>query len=134
MLWARKNITNEAVKRYIKLVVLEQEILKEKEELSKTLTKEEIEAISNYFHIHKYFSVREVSKLLGISLQEVRRHCANKVYEGYQKSGENGTWYIESRQFITHPNWAVFISKREADFKRSRKIAELVLELNKEED
>jgi len=120
-------ITSEAARRYIKMIMLEQELEKEKQELTLKLQKEELQSISNYFNVPKFLSVREVANLTGLSQQIVRRHCANGKYSGYQTSGQNGTWHVESDQFSTLPNFMDFISKRNEGFTITTQIAKQLL-------
>ena len=88
-----------------------------------------------YFNVPKYLSVREVSKLTGQSLQMVRRHCIKGTYKGYQSSGTNGIWHIESQQFSKEPGWENFLLNREGNYKNAKNIAKLAIELlNAEEE
>lgn len=79
--------------------------------------------------IPKYFTVKEVSMLTGLSPQIICRHCSDKKYKACQENGENGIWLIESEQFQEHPSWDTFIQKRNEMFARSKRVAELALEL-----
>ncbi|MGY0691926.1 hypothetical protein ACW2QC_03935 [Virgibacillus sp. FSP13] len=129
-----KVITSEQVKTYIKMAILEQKIQKDKNELSKTLTKKEKQSIDAYFNVPKYLTVREVSNLTGLSQQIIRRHCANGKYKGYQASGQNGTWHVESEQFTNLPNWIEFIAKRAEEFEQTKTAARLAQKLLEESD
>lgn len=129
-------ITSERAKKYAKLSVLELEIMREKEELEEQLTVEEKKSVETalkesqqYFSIPQYFSVREVAMLTGLSPQVIRRHCANKKFNAFQATGQNGTWYIESEQFRDHPEWNTFIQKRNNLFIRSKRVAEAAQKL-----
>ncbi|MGD7008830.1 hypothetical protein [Metabacillus sp. 84] len=53
--------------------------------------------------------------------------------KGYQVSGTNGTWHIESEQFNELPNLMDFISKRNDKFENTKKAAELTKDLIDEE-
>ncbi|WP_114555669.1 hypothetical protein [Bacillus sp. K6W] len=123
----------ERARRYAKIMILENEIRSEKESIYSELSQEEIDFIENFvkgsYPVPKYLTVREVSMLTGLSKQMVRRHCVNNTFKGYQASGENGTWSIETEQFLAHPNWNEFIQQRNDMLHRSKKVAELAIKL-----
>ncbi|PEA01905.1 hypothetical protein [Bacillus cereus] len=128
-----RKFPTERAKKYMKIMILENEILSEKESIYNELSQEEMDSIENYakesYPVPKYLTVREVSMLTGLSKQMVRRHCVNKNFKGYQASGENGTWSVETEQFLSHPNWNEFIQQRNEMFNRSKKVAELAINL-----
>lgn len=104
--------------------------LSEEEELAvKELTKDLI-----VDDVPEYISVKEVAWLTGLSPQIVRRHCAKHKYIAYQPSGENGTWYIESDQFRSFPNWEEFLQVRTEMLKRSQHTNKLAFQLWYETD
>lgn len=126
-------VKTEDARVYLKMLKLQLELKREIDEFSKKLQKEEIQSLSNYFNVTKYLTVREVANLTGVSQQIVRRHCASGKYKGYQASGANGTWNIESEQFSELPGFMDFISKRHDKFLKTKKIAELAKEMLDEE-
>lgn len=82
------------------------------------------------YPIPNNLTVLEVSLLTGLTKQEVRRKCKSGEFIGHQKSGENGIWLIETSQFLNiHPNWDEFTKKRDEMFDRSKKAAELAIQL-----
>lgn len=128
-----QKIPTERARRYAKIMILENAIRSEKESIYSELSQEEIDFIENFvkgsYPVPKYLTVREVSMLTGLSKQMVRRHCVNNNFKGYQASGENGTWSVETEQFLTHPNWNEFSRERNEMFNRSKKVGELALQL-----
>ncbi|MBS2967565.1 hypothetical protein J9317_02100 [Metabacillus sp. KIGAM252] len=126
-------VKSESARAYLKMLKLERELKKEIKEFSQKLQKDEIQSISQYFNVPKYLTVREVANLTGVSQQIVRRHCASEKYKGYQASGANGTWHIESEQFNELPGFMDFISKRNDKFEKTKKAAELTKDMINEE-
>lgn len=82
------------------------------------------------YPIPNNLTVREVSLLTGLTNQEVRRKCESGEFIGHQNGWINGVWCIDSKQFLNiHPNWDEFIEKRDKWFDRSKKAAELAIQL-----
>lgn len=80
-----------------------------------------------------FLTVREVSQLLGITPQQVRRNCASGKYDASQVAGENSSWRIKAEQFKNQTNWNNFLKQRKEKFEKNKKAAELGIELWEDE-
>lgn len=141
---AQEEIRSEKARKLAKLRNLELQTRKEIELLSSELNAEEVKTVEATFikkeeelidDVPKYLSAAEVAGIMGISPQMVRRNCVSGKYQGYQPSGSNGIWFINSNTFRNDPkeNWADFISRRNDMYARSKESAELALKLLDEE-
>lgn len=139
----QKKIESKNARRLAQLRNLELETRREIEQLTAQLSKEEINLVESTFtekeeatdDVPKYLSVAEVSGIMGISPQMVRRNCTTGKYQGYQPSGPHGIWFINSDTFRngSKQEWLDFISRRNNLFSRSEKVAKVALELQNNE-
>lgn len=125
-------ISNKKTKDFVKLTMLHEELERVKEqmyqELSASDKKEVFKTLSKQYNIPDYITVRDVSEILGISPQMVRRHCSDGKIIAHQTLEGSGKWRIETAQFLGKPNWDKFIDKRAKIKKQSTDIANKVLE------
>ena len=58
-----------------------------------------------------YLTVNDVSELLDISTQMVRKHCADKKIKAWRTLGDSGEWRIEIEQYKGNPNFYSVVAK-----------------------
>lgn len=75
--------------------------------------------MSKQFNIPDFITVRDVSEILGITPQMVRRHRSDGKLKSYQTLEGSGKWRIDAEQFMDKPSWDKFIKKR-AKLKNNR--------------
>lgn len=101
---------------FVKVLMLQEELERERErlyqELSEIEKKEAFEVLSKQFNIPDFITVRDVSEILGITPQMVRRHCSDGKLKSHQTLEGSGKWRIDTEQFMDKPNWDKFIEKR----------------------
>lgn len=131
-----KKITSENARKYARLRSLEKQIQKEIALLMGNLSEEEVKAVDETFNedpfedVPQYLSVAEVAMITGLSPQMVRRNCANGVFDGYQPSGNNGKWFINSDTFRKDSKkWKEFVERRNELFSKSAKAAKASINL-----
>ena len=139
----QEKIKSEKAKKLARLRNLERQTRKEIEKIKSELSQEEVQMVEDTFSeedtqiddVPEYLSVSEVAAITGLSPQIIRRHCSNGKFQGYQPSGPNGIWYVKSDTFRKSPefDWNEFISKRNEMFARSKKVANISLELQDED-
>ncbi|MED4183584.1 helix-turn-helix domain-containing protein [Priestia megaterium] len=93
-------------------------VLKEAATLEIRMTLEEKKMLEQIFNVaveeksseqaepEEYLTVRDVAKLLGISPQMVRRHCANNNIVSWRTAGEKGEWRIDIDQYRSNPSYS----------------------------
>lgn len=93
-------------------------VLKEAATLEIRMTPEERKMLEQIFNVaveesnspqvepEEYLTVRDVSQLLGISPQMVRRHCANNNIVSWRTAGEKGEWRIDIDQYRKNPSYS----------------------------
>jgi hypothetical protein len=123
---------------FVKIMMLQEELERERERLYQELNgkekKEAFEVLSKQFNIPDFISVRDVSEILGITPQMVRRHCSDGKLKSHQTLEGSGKWRIDAEQFMDKPNWDKFIEKRAKLKKQSIKIADEVLKYLDDEE
>jgi len=138
----QKKIKGEKTRELAKLRNLEIQVRKEIEQLTPLLSEEELNKVEETLvddkitdDVPKYLSVAEIAGIMDISPQMVRRNCVSGKYQGYQPSGSNGIWFINSDTFRNGPKkeWIDFISRRNDLLSRSKEVAELAKKLQNEE-
>ncbi|QNR22483.1 helix-turn-helix domain-containing protein (plasmid) [Exiguobacterium sp. Helios] len=76
---------------------------------------------SNAFDVlPKYLTVNEVSTLLSITPQMVRRKCQAKEINAYRTLNNKGKWRIPTEQFVDHPELETLI----INYKKRRRSTE----------
>jgi len=70
-----------------------------------------------------FLTVSDVSEMLAISPQSVRKHCAAGKISAWRTLGESGEWRIDIDQYKSHPNFNVVVKKYR---KRNREMSEMV--------
>lgn len=128
-----EKIPTDKVRKYVKIMLLEDALRLEKESVRGELSEEEMEFVESCFQenfpIPDYLTVQEVSMITALSKQMVRRNCVSGKFKGFQSSGENGIWSIEKEQFLAHPNWDTFVKERNEKLRRSKKAAEIAMQM-----
>lgn len=117
---------------FVKILMLQEELERQREKIYKELSgierKAAFETLKKEYNIPNYITVRDVSEILGITPQMVRRHCSSGKIIGHQTLEGSGKWRIDTEQFMDKPNWDKFIEKRARIKKQSIDIADKVLE------
>ncbi|WP_339252934.1 helix-turn-helix domain-containing protein [Sporosarcina sp. FSL W8-0480] len=130
--------TSQNTEEFVKLTMLQEELVREKKRLYQVLTESEkkdaFEIISKKYNIPDHITVREASEILEISPQMVRRHCTEGKIRSYQTLQGSGKWRIEAEQFMNYPNWGKFIEKRGRIKKQSENIAKKMLDYLEDEE
>lgn len=125
---------SERTKLFINLYRLAEELENKKTEIYLELEDGEREDIEKILEINsrktgspESITVRDVSKILEVSPQMVRRYCSEGKIEARQRIEGSGTWIIPSSQFVNHPNWTKFVRDKNKLKKQSIEIAEKML-------
>ncbi|MGN7233796.1 hypothetical protein ACTHQ0_28995 [Priestia megaterium] len=91
-------------------------------------------ALSN---TEEYLSVRDVSKLLEISPQMVRRHCHNQNIIAWRTLDDTGEWRIDINQYKNNPRYssrlAVILHEKQNREKNKANLIKTVRELSEME-
>jgi len=129
---SKQAILNQKSLDFVKIMMLKEELERERERLYRDLSgmekKEAFAVLSKQFNIPDFITVRDVSEILGITPQMVRRHCSDRKIKSYQTLEGSGKWRIDTEQFMDKPNWDKFIEKRAKLKKQSINVADKVLE------
>src|SRR5699024_9761513 len=127
-----RSITSQNTKDFVKVMMLHEELKREKERLYRALSenekKEAFEALSRKFNIPDYITVRDASEILGVTPQMVRRYCSEGKLLGHQTLQGSGKWRLDTEQFMDKPNWGKFIEKRARMKDQSQNIANTMLD------
>lgn len=86
------------------------------------------------FEIPENLSVNDVSELLNVSPQMVRRYCTEGKIEAHQTLEGSGKWKIPTVQFMNHPNWDNFIHDKKNMNKNNMRTADIMLKMLARED
>lgn len=133
-----KKFHSDKVKEFIKMTRIALEAQKKQREILSLMNEQEREeandAISDSLKIPKYFQVRDVSQLLNVTPQMVRKHCAEGRITGHQTLEGRGKWLIDSDQFLNHPNWDNFLKTKREMKKKSKNLASKILETLEEDE
>jgi hypothetical protein len=109
------SITSAKAKRFLKLSQLIEEAEKEKHETYLELDDfekhETFKVLQKRHNIPDYISVRDTAKILEVSVQMVRRYCAEEKINATQRLG-SGKWLIEAKQFMDNENWEKYLQER----------------------
>lgn len=84
--------------------------------------------------MNEFLSIRDVSKLTGLTPQIIRRHCANGKIKAFQIVGANSKWRIETEQFSNLPTWERFQMERNERFERSAEVAKIAKKMWEEQE
>lgn len=110
-------ITSEKARQYIKLSKLIEQMEEERQEIYQHLSADEkhevFESMQKKYNIPEYISVREAATILDVSVQMVRRYCAEGKIKAHQRLEGSGKWQIETNQFVHHPGWDRYVEDRE---------------------
>ncbi|HHW37842.1 MAG TPA: hypothetical protein GXX18_11465 [Bacillales bacterium] len=117
------------------------ESLRRANEILHSLTVEEQALLNKYFESHpiletiilseeepkqrnlpSFLTVNDVSELLSISPQAVRRHCTDNKISAWRTLGDSGEWRIDFKQFKDHPNINAILVRYQ---NRNRQISEM---------
>lgn len=127
-----ESMQSENSRDFVKIVMLQEELEREKERLFLGLSprekREAFRVLSKQYNIPEFVTVKDVSEILGITPQMVRRHCSDGRIIALQTLEGSGKWRIQTEQFMDHPNWDKFLEKRVKIKKQSINIAEKMLE------
>ncbi|WP_317945360.1 helix-turn-helix domain-containing protein [Sporosarcina saromensis] len=127
-----QTLESQNAKDFVKIMMLQEELEREKERLYQALSEQEkIEAFNvlrTQFNIPDFITVRDASEILEITPQMVRRYCADGKLRGHQTLQGSGKWRLDTEQFIGKPNWDKFIEKRARIKKQSVNIANNMLD------
>jgi hypothetical protein len=85
--------------------------------------KMEKESIHEGLNLPGFLTVSDVSEMLNITPQMVRKHCAAGKIKAWRTLGDSGEWRIDVDQYKSHPNIEPIIEKYH---KRNRDISEMV--------
>ncbi|MBP3040272.1 helix-turn-helix domain-containing protein [Bacillaceae bacterium Marseille-Q3522] len=77
----------------------------------------------------EYLSVSEVSQILNVSPQMVRRYCAEGKIIGKQRLEGSGKWLIPTEQFLSKPEFAKYIKQKEINRLKSMNAAKMMLQM-----
>ncbi|MED2688869.1 helix-turn-helix domain-containing protein [Bacillus toyonensis] len=141
-----QSTSSDNIKTYMSLVEISEKIEKQKSDILNKLTTEqkveltlvkpntEIETVTEIET--NFLSVNDVSSILGVSPQMVRRYCQEGKLIAQQRF--NGQWFIEEKQFSTElkliPYWKKFCETEEARLKADKEMAITMLEILTEDD
>ncbi|MCR2822369.1 helix-turn-helix domain-containing protein [Lederbergia panacisoli] len=140
-----KNLANEdkisdSARHYVNLLFQSMEVEKLKEMAYLELREnEKIEVQQLLKHTFEsslpvYLPVTEVSQILGVSPQMVRRYCAEGKIKAKQRLGETGQWLIPTEQFVSKPEFTKYLYQKEINRKKSIKAAEIMLQMIDEDE
>jgi len=106
------------------------------QELDDNSRKEVLEFVEQpvVIEIPENLSVGDVSELLNVTPQMVRRYCSEGKIEAYQTLEGSGKWKIPIEQFKNHPNWNKFIQDKKNVQIYNMKTADIMLEMLARED
>lgn len=128
---------SEKAKRYVTILRMQMELEKQKEQIYLELNEQEKQEANNILRksidYPEYLSVRDVSDILEVTPQMVRRYCADGRIEARQRIEGSGKWLIPTDQFLTHPNWSNYIQNRNKHQKQSINIASKMLQYLEED-
>ncbi|PLR79570.1 DNA-binding protein [Bacillus canaveralius] len=131
---------SDKAKQYVQLLRYSIELEKQKEKAYLELNeneKEEAQSILKEIlapELPKYLPVSEVSMMLNVSPQMVRRYCAEGKILGKRRHQDSGKWLIPTEQFLTKPEFVEYIQKKEVNRIKSIKAAQLMLQMIDEDE
>ncbi|WP_100011798.1 helix-turn-helix domain-containing protein [Lentibacillus sediminis] len=130
---------NEKTKRYVELVLHSIELEKKRAAAYSELGDGE-EGEANRIlkemttpYLPEFLLVSEVSALLGVSHQMVRRYCTEGKIKAKQRLEGSGKWLIPTEQFLATPEFIKYIQEKEVQRINSIKVAETMLEMLEED-
>ncbi|GAB6439879.1 hypothetical protein CON36_32900 [Bacillus cereus] len=94
----------------------------------------EFEMLCKQHNIPEFITILDATIILGVSSKEVRKKCVEKEIKAQQRLENSGKWYIETKQFMNHKNWNVFIEKRRETKEKSIRLAQKMIELLDDDD
>lgn len=141
-----QSTSSDNIKSYMRLVKISEEIENRKKDLFEKMTTEEqvklalvkpnVSTEQNVEKEKSFLSVTDVSSILGVSPQMVRRYCQERKLIAQQRF--NGQWFIEEEQFSTDPKlipyWKRFCEKEDEHLKLDKEIATTILDILDKED
>lgn len=84
-----------------------------------------------------FLTVDDVSKLLGISPQMVRRKCSKNQITSWRTTGNRGEWRIDINQYRTHPIFnkrlEELIKQKQSRKEKKKKLVQAVKQLSETE-
>ncbi|MDA1675615.1 hypothetical protein [Bacillus cereus group sp. TH152-1LC] len=102
--------------------------------LSEEEQDKEFEMLRKEYNIPEFITVLDATIILGISAKEVRKKCTEKEIKAQQRFGNSGKWYIETKQFMNHENWDMFVEKSRETKEKSIRFAQKMIELLNDDD
>ncbi|OAS87839.1 MULTISPECIES: hypothetical protein [Metabacillus] len=129
-----KVIESDKVSRYIYF-------LREQQKLIDQMTNTEIDTIENLVTkinfveenrnvIPDYLSTMDVSWLLSISPQMVRKYCQEGVINAWRTMGDRGEWRVEVNQYKNHPKFDELLVRLREHKQKNRQTLEAIKKLS----
>ncbi|MBW8349605.1 helix-turn-helix domain-containing protein [Bacillus sp. IITD106] len=131
---------SEKAKHYVDLFFQSMELDKMKDMAYMELEENEKEEVERLIikafesSLPAYLPVSEVSQILGVSTQMVRRYCSEGKIKAKQRLGETGQWLIPTEQFISKPEFTKYLKRKEINREKSIRAAEIILQMIDEDE
>lgn len=131
---------SEKAKSYVELYRYSIELEKQKEIAYQELSGSEKQEAQNVLkkvtasNLPEFLPVSEVAMILDVSPQMVRRYCAEGKISAKQRLDDRGKWLIPTEQFLTKPEFSMYIKQKEVNRLKSIKAANTMLQMTDEDD
>ncbi len=120
-------VSSDAAKNFVNLMVLQKEILNQIKNTYQHLTeedrKETFEVIKRLYSIPDTVTVKDASEIIGVTVQRVRKLCAEGQLDAVQTMPGSGKWRIQTQQLMKYPGWTEYLENRLQIQKQSKDIA-----------
>lgn len=94
--------------------------------------REKFDELREKYNIPNFITVYDTAEILGVSVKDTRKKCAEKEIEAHQRLEGSEKWYIDTIQFMNHANWDEFVAKRAKIKEKSLRLAQKMIEVLEE--